>query len=83
MELYSFFLSPIFYISGILVTLLFCALAVFIESKPPRLTKSNVTYGDIVVFILLAALSWIGLAFAAIICMVNNTNWCNKTVFRL
>lgn len=83
MELYSFFLSPIFYISGILVTLLFCALAVFIESKPPRLTKSNVTYGDIVVFILLAALSWIGLAFAAIICMVNNTKWFNKTLFRL
>lgn len=83
MELYNFFLSPLLYFSGIAVTLIFCALAVFIESRPPKLTKSNVTYGDLVVFILLGCLSWLGLAFSAIICLVNNTKWFNKTVFRL
>lgn len=74
------FTNPWLYALGCLVVTLLCIVAVFFEKL--KLKKATLTIGDIIIYLMLAGFSWIGLIIATVVCLITNTEWLNKPIAR-
>lgn len=79
-EIYGYLTTTWMYLLGCLIVLVVCILDVIIEKW--KLRKMKVTIGDIVIYIMLSALSWVGLIITCITCIITSTSFFNKTVIR-
>ena len=79
--IYYVLTTPWLYALGCLICGLLCIAAAFFEKK--KLKKFTLTVGDIIIYIMLTALSWIGLIVATVVCLITNTEWLNKVIMRL
>jgi hypothetical protein len=80
LEIYNYLTTPWMYLLGSLIVIIVCIFDVIIEKW--KLNKTKVTIGDIIIYIMLAAMSWVGLIVTCIVCFVTTTPFCNKTIIK-
>ncbi len=80
MEIYQYLTTTQNYLIGCGIVALLCLIMLFCEKK--KLKKVSVTFGDIIIYVVLSALSWYGLIVATIVCFITNTEWMNKPIIR-
>ncbi len=79
-EVYSYLTTTWMYLLGSLIVAIVCVFDVIIEKF--KLNKTKVTIGDVTIYIMLSALSWIGLIVTCIVCIITSTPFFNKTIIK-
>jgi len=82
-EIYNYLTTPWMYLLGSAIVLLVCVFDLIVEKLRPNEGKKKVTIGDIVIYVMLSCLSWVGLFITCIVCIITTTPFFNKTLFKL